>query len=93
MSMNDDIGRPAEFSSSSSQGRMQPGKEPCAHTPSRLLGSYLTSYTVRAELPKAQGRLDTSQQGHHIQVLNPAPAEETRCVSRVVACKQGQGFE
>jgi len=92
MSMNDDIGKPAEFSSSS-QGRMQPGKEPCAHTPSRLLGSYLTSYTVRAELPKAQGRLDTSQQGHHIQVLNPAPAEETRCVSRVVACKQGQGFE
>lgn len=57
-----------------------------------LLGSYLTSYTVRAELPEAQGRLDTSQQRHHVQVFDPAPAEATSCISSVVADKGGQWF-
>lgn len=28
---------------------------------------------MRTELPKAQRGLDSSQQGHHIQVLDPAP--------------------
>lgn len=49
------------------------------------LGFYLTSYTVWAELPEAQGRLDTSQQGHYIQVFDPAPAEAINCISRVEA--------
>lgn len=58
-----------------------------------LLGSYLTSYTVWAELPEAQGRLDSSQQSHHVQVFDPAPAEATSCISSVVADQRGQWFE
>lgn len=61
------------------------GRCPCAHTPCHPLGSYLTSYTVRAELPEAQGRLDASQQSHYIQVFDSAPAEATSCISSVVA--------
>lgn len=40
-----------------------------------LCGSgYLARYSVGAELPKAQRGLDPPQQGHHIQVLDSAPA-------------------
>ena len=41
-----------------------------------LAGSagYLTCYPVGAELPEAQRGLDPPQQGHHVQVLDPAPA-------------------
>lgn len=71
----------------SSLGRMQTGwgRCPCALTPHHLLGSYLTRYTVWTELPKAQGRLDTSQQSHHIQVFDSAPAEATNYISSVEA--------
>lgn len=54
-------------------------------TACHLSSSYLTSYTVWAELPKAQGRLNASQQGHHIQVLDSAPEEPINCISKVVA--------
>ena len=47
-----------------------------------LAGSagYLTRYPVGAELPEAQRGLDPPQQGHHVQVLDPAPAGVTRPV-------------
>lgn len=35
---------------------------------------YLTGHPVGTELPKAQRGLDPSQQGHHIQVFDSAPA-------------------
>ena len=47
-----------------------------------LAGSagYLTRYPVGAELPEAQRGLDPPQKGHHVQVLDPAPAGVTRPV-------------
>lgn len=60
------------------------GRCPCAHTPCHPLGFYLTSYTVWAELPEAQRRLDTSQQSHYVQVFDPASVEATNCISSVV---------
>lgn len=45
----------------------------------RLLSfaGYLTCYPVWAELPEAQRGLDPPQQGHHIEVLDSAPVEDT----------------
>lgn len=61
--------------------RLSPAPHPTARglflsqegTPLRGSG-YLARYSVGAELPKAQRGLDPPQQGHHIQVLDSAPA-------------------
>jgi hypothetical protein len=55
----------------------------CASSSPRKLplpgnASYLTCNSVWAELPKAQRGLDPPQQGHHIQVLDPPPVDDTQ---------------
>lgn len=63
-------------SSSPAPGRVPPGPWPCPLSGQPSLGSsrYLTRHPVGAELPKAQGWLDPSQQSDHVQVFDPAPA-------------------
>lgn len=62
-------------SSSPAPGSVPPGPWPCPLSGQPSLGSsrYLTRHPVGAELPKAQGWLDPSQQSDHVQVFDPAP--------------------
>lgn len=63
-------------SSSRAPGSVPPAPWACPLLGPPSLGSspYLTRHPVGAELPKAQGWLDPSQQSHHVQVFDPAPA-------------------
>lgn len=47
------------------------------HTMFGHLFVYLARHPVRTELSKAEGRLDSPQQSHHIQVLYPPPGNST----------------
>lgn len=62
-------------SSSPAPGSVPPGPWACPLSGQPLPGSsrYLTRHPVGAELPKAQGWLDPSQQSDHVQVFDPAP--------------------